>query len=190
MERTESGVRAFFDDGTHADGSVLVGADGAWSAVRRIVAPDNHAVRRLPCNAVGTSFYISAANIAKLREQVDTLYFFGTDPKTNTYTFWSMLEQPQDPAGMFKMQLYFSWIPKAGDDSLEGLSAREVLLKKGSTMFKTLRDVMACIPDDEVVSFVNLVETPVVGWDNWGGKVTLAGDSAHCMSICEASTES
>lgn len=33
------GVRAQFDDGTRADGDLLVGADGLWSTVRRIIDP-------------------------------------------------------------------------------------------------------------------------------------------------------
>ena len=57
------------------------------------------------------------------------------------------------------------------------------MFKKGSTMFDTLRNVMEAMPEDTPVSYVNLVEWPTVAWDNWDGLCTLAGDSAHCMSI-------
>lgn len=97
-----------------------------------------------------------------------------------------MLEQPGETGDQYKMQLYFSWIPKDGDKSLEGMSPREVFKLKGSTMFPTLQEVMDEMPEDAVVNYVNLVEWPVVAWDNWDGLATLAGDSAHCMSICES----
>src|SRR5207248_6416733 len=38
-EHTEGGVRATFDDGTTAEGDVLIGADGVRSTVRRIIDP-------------------------------------------------------------------------------------------------------------------------------------------------------
>jgi 2-polyprenyl-6-methoxyphenol hydroxylase-like FAD-dependent oxidoreductase len=37
--RTDTGVRAFFADGSHADGDVLVGADGIHSPVRTVIDP-------------------------------------------------------------------------------------------------------------------------------------------------------
>lgn len=122
----------------------------------------------------------------RLRNEVDPLYFFGTDPKTNTYSFWSLLEQPKEAGGLYKMQLYFSWIPQDGDASLAGITAKEVFELKGSTMFPMLLEVMAEMPKDTVISYVNLVEWPVVDWNNWDSMATLAGDSAHCMSICKS----
>ncbi|KAK0631083.1 hypothetical protein B0T17DRAFT_507503 [Bombardia bombarda] len=59
----------------------------------------------------------------------------------------------------------------------------EVFMLKGSTMFPRLKEVMAEMPEDAVVSYVNLVEWPAVAWDNWDGLATMAGDAAHCMSI-------
>ncbi|KAK0711438.1 hypothetical protein B0H67DRAFT_611518 [Lasiosphaeris hirsuta] len=144
-------------------------ADGAFSAVRRILAPDNCEAQLLPCKALGTSYTISLTKLQKLRSQADSLYFFGTDPKTDIFAFC--------------IQLYYSWIPKDGDAELEGMSPRDVFLLKGSTMFPALRSVMDEMPQDTVVSWVNLVEWPAVSWDNWDGVATLTGDSAHCMSI-------
>ena len=108
IERTETGVRATFEDGTTANGGLVVGADGAWSAVRRMLAPGTYPVVRLPCTSIGRSDMISEENVCKLRTEVDLLYFFGADPKTDTYTFWSMLEQPKEAGGMYKIQLYLS----------------------------------------------------------------------------------
>jgi 2-polyprenyl-6-methoxyphenol hydroxylase-like FAD-dependent oxidoreductase len=93
-------VRVSFEDGSSYEGTILVGADGAWSAVHQILAPSTFENRRLPCNAIGTSFFISEEKMNKLRNEVDPLYFSGTDPKTNTYSFWSLLEQPKVAGGL------------------------------------------------------------------------------------------
>jgi hypothetical protein len=79
-----------------------------------------------------------------------------------------------------------AWIHEDGDASLAGMTPKDVFELKGSTMFPTLRDVMAEMPEDVAISYVNLVEWPVVDWHNWDGMATLAGDSAHCMSICKS----
>jgi FAD-dependent urate hydroxylase len=40
LKTSDDGVRIEFEDGTYADGDILIGADGLWSKVRKIVDPD------------------------------------------------------------------------------------------------------------------------------------------------------
>lgn len=66
---------------------------------------------------------------------------------------------------------------------LAKLKPLEVLKLKGRPFFKLLSDIVDALPEHTEAKEVNIVEWPHLRWDNWGSRVTLAGDSAHCMSI-------
>lgn len=185
INRTDSGVEAVFNDSTSAHGSLLVGADGAWSPVRDIIAPPECTLHRLPVRGVGAHLQLPASKIREIQNLVDPLYFLGTHPDTNTFVFWSLLDTPADREnGIYNAQIYFSWIPNAEIDAeLAKLKPSEVLRLKGRPFFSLLRDIVEGLPEDTVTKEINLVEWPHLRWDNWGSRVTLAGDSAHCMSI-------
>jgi 2-polyprenyl-6-methoxyphenol hydroxylase-like FAD-dependent oxidoreductase len=53
VEEIEGGVRAHFEDGTFADGTILVGTDGNNSNVRKFLMPEDYKLNMLPVHLVG-----------------------------------------------------------------------------------------------------------------------------------------
>jgi 2-polyprenyl-6-methoxyphenol hydroxylase-like FAD-dependent oxidoreductase len=53
VEEIEGGVRAHFEDGTFAEGTILIGTDGNNSNVRQFLMPDNYKLHQLPVHLVG-----------------------------------------------------------------------------------------------------------------------------------------
>ncbi|OJJ07696.1 hypothetical protein ASPVEDRAFT_373088 [Aspergillus versicolor CBS 583.65] len=183
LEEFEGGVRAGFADGTAMLGTALVGADGSMSIVRKFLAPTSYKLHRLPINALGCTVMMSEEQVNYFKDHVDPLYFMGTHPETDTFVFWSLLDTPTAPGRLYRAQLYFSWMASDADEGLLSQPLLEVFKQKGRPFFPRMRDIVDSLPDDTVVTRVNLVDWPSVEWDNWNGTCTLIGDGAHCMVI-------
>ncbi|PLB41691.1 uncharacterized protein BDW47DRAFT_99575 [Aspergillus candidus] len=183
IEKIEGGIRAEFTDGSTTVGKTLVGADGSTSVVRKFLAPTTHELHRLPINAVGCAVTMSEEQVNYFKNHVDPLYFMGTHPETDTFVFWSLLDTPTSPGRPYRAQVYFSWLASDADAELFKQPLLEVFKQKGRPFFPRMRDIVDSLPDDTVVTKVNLVDWPSVEWDNWNGTCTLIGDAAHCMVI-------
>ena len=187
VERTERGVRAEFADGTTVSGAMLVGADGNSSVVRKLLAPTTYPVHRLPINALGVGLDMTEEQYISFKA-IDPLYFMGTHPETNTYTFWSLLGTPREKGQPYPAQLYFSWLKSEHDEETFKMPLIDIFKEKGRPFFPKMREVVDSLADDTLVTSVNLVDWPSVEWDNWAGKCTLIGDAAHCMVICNTAS--
>jgi len=49
---------------------------------------------------------------------------------------------------------------------------------------KPLKEIIQNIPEDTVTSEIRLADWSNIQWDNHHGRVTLAGDAAHAMTMC------
>lgn len=167
-----------------------MGADGSTSIVRKFLAPTTHELHRLPINAVGCALAMSEEQVSYFKGHVDPLYFMGTHPETDTFVFWSLLDTPTAPGQPYRAQVYFSWIASDADEELLKQPLLDVFKQKGKPFFPRMRDMVEALPEDTVVTKVNLVDWPSVEWDNWNGTCTLIGDAAHCMVICKCTVYS
>lgn len=89
IEELEGIVRAHFEDGTHADGTILIGVDGNNSNVRKHLLPNDYALYPLPVQLLGVVRHFTADQGEPVRK-VDPLLFQGLHPKTGTYMWYSL----------------------------------------------------------------------------------------------------
>ncbi|KAI1075421.1 hypothetical protein F5B20DRAFT_388840 [Whalleya microplaca] len=188
VEETDGGVRAQFEDGTFAAGTILIGADGNNSNVRKHLLPNDHALDLLPVNLVGVIRHLTPEEAAPIRA-VDPLIIHGLHPKTGNFLWYSIQDCFQEPDGRhsFDALVIISWMVKdeIADAIPETNRGRIAMMKqRASTFAEPLQSIVTGIPDDlDVTTPLRLADFPCRVWDNRGGRVTLAGDSAHTMTM-------
>lgn len=60
----------------------------------------------------------------------------------------------------------------------------EGMKRRASRFAEPLRSAILDIPSDTEVMEIKLGDWPCFDWDSFGGRVTLAGDAAHAMTMC------
>ncbi|OTB09713.1 hypothetical protein K445DRAFT_71787 [Daldinia sp. EC12] len=184
----EGGVRAHFEDGTFADGTILIGADGSNSNVRKYLLPDDYGLNTLPVSLIGVIRHFSPEQLAPIRA-LDPLLFQGLHPKTGNFLWYSIHDWFAEPDGQrsFDVQVIISWIVRnsVSDAIPETHEERIKLMKERANDYaEPLRSIVMDIPDDLTsTTAFKLADYPPRKWNNRNGRVTLAGDSAHTMTM-------
>lgn len=184
------GVRAVFDGGASVDGSIVVGAEGSNSRTRKFLLPESYRNYQLPVRLLGASITLTADEAKTLRD-IDPLLFQGCHPTTGNYLWISLLDSPEINGTLgtdnetYKLQVIESWIAKTPEDEVPATDAERVaVMKRRAREFHpSLRKVVDAIPDDSCIIEIKLQDWPCQDWDNHGGRVTLAGDAAHAMTM-------
>ncbi|KAI1371570.1 FAD/NAD(P)-binding domain-containing protein [Hypoxylon crocopeplum] len=188
VEEIDGGVRAHFEDGTFADGTILIGADGNNSNVRKHLLPDDFALTPLPVHLIGVIRRFSPEQAAPVRA-LDPLLFQGLHPKTGNFLWYSIHDCFEEPDGRYSYaaQVIISWVVKDPvSDAIPKTNKEriEMMKQRASTYVEPLRSIVMDIPDDlDAVTPLTLADFPCREWNNRNGRVTLAGDSAHAMTM-------
>ncbi|KAF2007434.1 FAD binding domain-containing protein [Amniculicola lignicola CBS 123094] len=191
---TKKGVHVSFTDGTHVEGSILVGADGSGSKTRRLlVGEEQGRLNQLPANFMGVTVRLTPEKVMPLRE-IDPLLFQGSHPDTGYFMWYSTLTTPEVNGSVdtdspyFEGQLNISWLIKGPEDAVP--ATNELRLEKMKTMAKAgtgfqtmLRTTIEEIPSGTEVLEIKLADWPTVAWPSHNGRVTLLGDAAHAMTM-------
>ncbi|OBZ69051.1 Zeaxanthin epoxidase, chloroplastic [Grifola frondosa] len=187
----DDGVVATFEDGSKYKGCFLVGADGAQSAVRPLVA-DNPSLSPLPIRMLGTKATLTSDQAEPL-QQIDPLLFQGGDPRTGTFIFISVFDKTlcQDSDEVtYTYQFCLSYPvlpsstvePHTSKDTTSTPSLLETLKSLAEPFHPALRRPFLSLPSDSKVVPITIADWDAVSW-NGNGRVTLIGDAAHTMTM-------
>ncbi|KAL8719438.1 MAG: hypothetical protein Q9225_003561 [Loekoesia sp. 1 TL-2023] len=197
-EITDSGVDAYFADGTMFSGSLIVGADGARSAVRRQYLPhfrlldtkDRMLYGKTPLTPSSTSQILAEAleRLSFIKDQIgsftliEALRFLSKDERTD------QRELPAD-------YMYWVIIPPPGSVDLgkevkrfNREEAVKLALKITDGWHPSLRAIVEHQDPSQTGMFGLLSVDPASllrGWES-NGRVTVLGDAAHAMLPSEA----
>ena len=190
-------IRARFCDGTSSPyGSLVVGCDGARSEVRKLLLPHSYQNHQLPVRLLGVSVVFAAA-VAKPLRDLDPYFMQGGDKETDVFLWFSFLDGPSNNTrtekDSFTCQILISWpvrpekgLPEVPVTAGDRLALMKHLSRDWADPFHS---IIEAIPDNAEPTTLRLEDWPPPlhprehGWDNVGGRVTLAGDSAHAMTM-------
>ncbi len=172
-------------------GKMVIGVEGSRSIVRRVLRPDAYSNEQLPIRFTGVAVDLTPAEVQPLRS-MDPLLFQGCEPESGTFFWFSMLETPlgNGTAGTgaerFRAQVCMSWpVRSEGDEVASTDEGRLANMKRRADRFTPfLRKVVQDIPQGTPVTEITLADWECLDWDNRDGRVTLAGDAAHAMTMC------
>ncbi|THZ14444.1 hypothetical protein D6C89_10138 [Aureobasidium pullulans] len=172
-------------DGSSHIAHVVIGTDGSKSAIRRFLCPEKHAVTPLPYRMLGVGSHLTEDQVAPIRS-IDRLLFQGIEPKTGNFLYCSLLEAATKETASHVVQFNVSWPqPSSKDEMFSDNTSRLAALKLRARGFAPcLRNAIESIVEGTPVTEIGLADWEFVHWDN-PGRVTLAGDAAHPMTMCK-----
>ncbi|KAJ6130946.1 hypothetical protein N7523_001406 [Penicillium sp. IBT 18751x] len=183
-------VQLVFADQTTVTGRIVVGIEGSRSMVRQILRPDAFSNIPLSINFTGVAVDLTPQQVKPLRE-MDPLLFQGCHPPTGAYFWFSMLETPSvngtagTEAERYRAQICMSWPVKGSEDAVATTDeARLANMKRRAQGFAPfLQEAVDRIPNETPVTEIKLADWECLSWNNHGGRITLAGDAAHAMTM-------
>lgn len=192
-EITPSGVNLRFSDGSQAEGSLLVGADGASSKVRKQYVPQLSLV-----DTEGRFFYGKSTLTPELEEKFNEKCLKGmavVQDRTGDVPMTLLLEPVRFKDNEFRKDLpkdYIYWVLLARkgvqgmtDAQLLGLPNNESaqLAKEMTSHWHPSFHALFNHQDTSQTSLLRIISAPpdIPTWDP-STRVTLIGDAAHVMS--------
>lgn len=157
-------VTAHFTDGTQATGSVLIGADGVRSAVRRQLLP------QVQLRYSGQTSYRGVANMA----------LQGAQAHIAREAWGSPIRLGFVPIGFGQTYWYSTVQTPAGGTDADKASAKRQLLAWAQEFDDISRAIIENTPDQNIIRTDMYDLPPLPTWHN--GRVVLLGDAAHATT--------
>jgi 2-polyprenyl-6-methoxyphenol hydroxylase-like FAD-dependent oxidoreductase len=173
-------------------GKIVVGIEGSRSMIRQVLRPDAFNNTPVGVNFTGVSVDLTPEEIKPLRD-MDPLLFQGCHPPTGAFFWFSMLETPprngtaNTQNERYRAQICMSWPERGPEDKVDATDdGRLANMKRRAQGFVPfLQQAVDGIPRGTPVTEIKLADWECLDWDNHSGRVTLAGDAAHAMTMCK-----
>ena len=182
--RVREKVKAIFADGSSYAGSLIVGADSADSFVRTwLLGKETAKCTDVPIVVYNFAAQYPADFAVWLRQQPHRLMHMANHPDQNTWYMIANLDisDPNRPETWSFQHFMNLWTDKEPPrDPKERLRHFKQL---AATHAEPFRSAALAVDDNTFVPYDRLKywAKPIL-WDNFQGKVTLAGDAAHPMT--------
>ncbi|KIW95835.1 uncharacterized protein Z519_02899 [Cladophialophora bantiana CBS 173.52] len=178
-------VTAFFEDGTRASGSLLVGCDGAHSTVRRFLVGEELAKEEIMDIQM---FNVSCAFPREIAEYLRSIHpIFKHSYHPDNFTWWNSIQDVTDPdkPETWLFQNLLSWPGSPRPEDLPDQASRLRFWRDRISRYaEPWATIGKHLPEDLVFpTDRTVVWKPDMDWSSsplWP-RVTLAGDAAHAI---------
>ncbi|KAH8659935.1 hypothetical protein BX600DRAFT_482067 [Xylariales sp. PMI_506] len=180
----DDGVVAVFQDGSEQAGSVIVGADGGASNVRRWLLGEKLAAQEvLPLAFMNFPFTLPADKAVWLDHEMNPNVDVAPHPK-GMYIGLFLLDKPDlDKPETWVFYLLTTWPIRSSEDEENAPNRLERLRAHMDGWADPYKSVVDWLSDDVAIGADQLRCWHPIEWDNQGGRATLAGDAAHSMTF-------
>jgi len=172
-------VTAVFASGTTASGTVVIGADGPQSTVRKILLGDTAPSVPLGVVLYNVNVCYGDSEKALAVRKLHPINTVALVPDKGL-SIWTSIQDVPDPKRpeSWVFQLMPTWL-NDGREHFGGGEGLSELKKLAEDLAEPWRSSILWIPDGTEISPNSVSYWITSPWDNQGGTVTLAGDAAH-----------
>lgn len=179
----ESGPIAYFEDGTSETGTILVGADGNASLVRKWLLGAAAEPQTLPYAFMNFPVTYTAEQARYLDKTMQPIVDVGVHPKKMYIGFFQLDKPDLEKPETWIFYILASWPIATKEDEENSGNRLQRLRDRMHDWAEPFKSAVAWVPDGTEIKPDKLKVWVPSRWDNHGGRVTLAGDAAHSMTF-------
>ncbi|EHK23393.1 uncharacterized protein TRIVIDRAFT_64161 [Trichoderma virens Gv29-8] len=187
IEYTTDGVIAHFKDGTSDKGTIIIGAEGGQSLIRRKLLGELAMPVAYPeVEMVNINVNYTHEQGKYIAENTAPHIDYGVHPKGIFFIIILRNVGDKDDYSTWTFHYVITYPKKLTGTPLKGKSNAErvsILRSLADDFAEPRQSALRWLPDDLEVPDDSVKMWSPVPWDNHDGRVTLAGDAAHAIAF-------